>query len=180
MSERVRPSREQAHLIVAAVRVLAHDSELRDRVRAGGRRLFEEIFAWEPIARAHEEIYHRSRGTLRPIETGAVTTKLKPRTEAREIAARLREQGKTLVLAGGCFDLLHVGHIRYLRAAKAHGDVLFVGLNSDDSVRGLKGEGRPLIDERERAEILSEFGFVDYVVIFHEERASTLSPSDRR
>ena len=162
------------HALAEAIRQLAEDPAECDRLRAGGRRLFDEIFAWEPIARAHEDIYHRSRGALRPAETGAVTAKLKPRTEACEIAARLREQGKTLVLAGGCFDLLHVGHIRYLRAAKAHGDVLIVGLNSDDSVRTLKGEGRPLIDERERAEILSEFGFVDYVVIFHEETAENL------
>jgi D-glycero-beta-D-manno-heptose 1-phosphate adenylyltransferase len=157
-----------------AVRALAADAARRDCVRAGGRRLFDDIFAWEPIVRAHAEIYHRSRGALRPVEAGAVTAKLKSRAEMQAVAARLREQGKLIVLAGGCFDLLHVGHIRYLRDAKARGDVLVVGLNSDDSVRGLKGPGRPLIDERERAEILSELTFVDYVVIFHEETAEKL------
>ena len=89
-------------------------------------------------------------------------------------AAEERAAGRTIAFANGCFDLLHVGHIRYLRAARAHGDVLVVALNSDASVRALKGEGRPLIDERERAEILSEFGFVDYLVVFHEETAANL------
>jgi rfaE bifunctional protein nucleotidyltransferase chain/domain len=160
--------------LARAVGELADDPGLRQRIRAGGRKLFEDIFAWDPIVRAHEEIYHAVRGRDRIPHTGAVARKLKSRGEAREIAARLREQGKTLVLAGGCFDLLHVGHIRYLRAARARGDILFVGLNSDDSVRVLKGEGRPLIDERERAEILSELGFVDYVVVFHEATAENL------
>jgi rfaE bifunctional protein nucleotidyltransferase chain/domain len=158
----------------AMVQALARDPARLDKVRAGGRRLFEEIFAWEPIVRAHESIYHRTRGTLRPPENGAVAAKLRTRAEARLLADRLRDQGKTLVLAGGCFDLLHVGHIRYLRDAKARGDVLFVGLNTDDSVRLLKGPDRPLLDERERAEILSEFAFVDYVVLFHEETAENL------
>ena len=160
--------------LAQAVRELAADRARRDRIRAGGRRLFADIFAWEPIVQAHEEIYHRTRGALRPLEAGAVTAKLKSRAEMQAVAARLHEQGKILVLAGGCFDLLHVGHIRYLRDAKARGDVLVVGLNSDDSVRALKGAGRPLIDERERAEILSELTFVDYVVIFHEETAENL------
>lgn len=160
--------------LARAIGELADDVELRARIRAGGRKLFDDVFAWEPIVRAHEDIYHAVRAHDRTPHTGAVALKLKSRGEAHEIAARLREQGKTLVLAGGCFDLLHVGHIRYLRAARARGDVLFVGLNSDDSVRALKGEGRPLIDARERAEILAELGFVDYVVVFHEATAEHL------
>jgi rfaE bifunctional protein nucleotidyltransferase chain/domain len=160
--------------LARAVGELAADVDLRGRIRAGGRKLFEDIFAWEPIVRAHEGVYHAMRGQDRAPHAGAVARKLVSRAEAREIATRLREQGKTVVLAGGCFDLLHVGHIRYLRAARARGDTLFVGLNSDASVRALKGTGRPLIDERERAEILSEFGFVDYIVVFHEATAEHL------
>lgn len=76
--------------------------------------------------------------------------------------------GKTVVLANGCFDLIHIGHIRYLQAAKKNGDVLVVALNSDASVRRLKGKGRPLLDEKERAEIISALYFVDYITIFSE------------
>jgi rfaE bifunctional protein nucleotidyltransferase chain/domain len=163
-----------AKALARAVRELRDDPELRERVRAGGRKLFDEIFSWEPIVRAHEAIYHHARGAGRSPETGLVATKYKSRGEMRLAAARLRDQGKTIVLAGGCFDLLHVGHIRYLRAARAHGDVLIVALNSDRSVQALKGQGRPIIGERERAEILSEFAFVDYVVVFPEETAENL------
>ena len=157
-----------------AIRELHADPDLHGRIRMGGKRLFSEIFSWDPIVRAHEGVYHQVRGAGRAPQDGFVGAKLKSRPEARLLMARLRAQGKTLVLAGGCFDLLHVGHIRYLRAARARGDVLIVALNSDASVRALKGEGRPLIDERERAEILSEFGFVDYIVVFHEDTAEAL------
>jgi len=71
-------------------------------------------------------------------------------------------------LANGCFDLIHAGHIRYLKEAKKRGDILVVALNSDSSVRRLKGRGRPILGERERAEILSSFFFVDYLTIFKE------------
>ena len=73
-----------------------------------------------------------------------------------------------MVFANGCFDVLHVGHIRFLKGARAKGDVLVLGLNSDSSVRKLKGNGRPLVNQRERAEIMSGFEFIDYVVIFNE------------
>ncbi len=89
--------------------------------------------------------------------------------------------GKTVVFANGCFDLLHVGHIRYLEAARALGDVLVLGLNGDKSVRQLKGPGRPLMNEQERAEILAALGCVDYLVIFDEPTAKkvleTLKPN---
>jgi rfaE bifunctional protein nucleotidyltransferase chain/domain len=123
---------------------------------------------------AHEDIYRRTRGQAQQPAIGAVASKLVTLGEAGAIMARLRAQGKTIVLGGGCFDLLHVGHIRYLRAAKAAGDVLVVALNSDHGVRRLKGPDRPLLDERERAEILSEFGFVDYVVLFDEDTAENV------
>jgi rfaE bifunctional protein nucleotidyltransferase chain/domain len=94
--------------------------------------------------------------------------------EAAVLASRLRAEGKRVVLANGCFDLLHVGHLRYLTAAREHGDVLFVGLNSDESVARLKGPGRPLMPAAERAEILSAFRCVDHVVVFGEETAHDL------
>lgn len=160
--------------LALAVQMLGGDRSLMNAIRDGGKALFDDVYAWDPVARAHEEVYARTRGSLRGPETGAVTQKLVSRREASEITSGLRRHGKTIVLAGGCFDILHVGHIRYLRAAKTAGDCLVVGLNSDSSVRALKGPERPLLDERERAEILSEFGFVDYVVVFHEETAEEL------
>ena len=84
------------------------------------------------------------------------------------IVAKLQRNAKTVVLANGCFDLLHVGHVRYLEAAKQLGDVLVVGLNNDSSVQKLKGPQRPLMSENERAEILAAFACVDYVIVFQE------------
>ncbi|HDJ23738.1 MAG TPA: D-glycero-beta-D-manno-heptose 1-phosphate adenylyltransferase [Candidatus Aminicenantes bacterium] len=78
----------------------------------------------------------------------------------------LKKQGQTIVLTNGCFDLIHLGHIRYLREAKAQGNILVVAINSDQSVYQLKGPGRPLIDEKQRAQIISSFEFVDFVTIF--------------
>lgn len=78
----------------------------------------------------------------------------------------LRASGKTLVFTNGVFDLLHVGHVRYLAAARSLGDVLLVAINSDRTVRELKGEGRPITNENERAEILAALRQVDYVTIF--------------
>lgn len=83
----------------------------------------------------------------------------------RAIAAE-RDAGRTVAFANGCFDVLHVGHVRYLEGAAETADVLVVGINSDDSVRRLKGDGRPVIGEIERAEILAAFRPVDYVTVF--------------
>jgi rfaE bifunctional protein nucleotidyltransferase chain/domain len=82
---------------------------------------------------------------------------------------RLRSEGKRLVFTNGCFDLLHPGHVRYLREARSLGDALVVALNSDRSVRVLKGEGRPILSEQERAEVVAALQAVDYVIIFDEE-----------
>lgn len=82
---------------------------------------------------------------------------------------RLKKQGKKVVFTNGCFDLLHVGHVRYLNRAKQFGDVLVVGLNTDDSVRKLKGEERPLVAQEERAEVLAGLAAVDYITFFTEE-----------
>jgi rfaE bifunctional protein nucleotidyltransferase chain/domain len=92
----------------------------------------------------------------------------------RPVVEKLKQVGETIVFANGCFDLLHVGHIRYLEGARRLGDVLIVGLNSDDSVRQLKGLGRPLMPEGERAEILAAISFVDYIVIFDEPTVERL------
>ncbi len=94
--------------------------------------------------------------------------------EAARLAEGWRRQGKKLVLANGCFDLLHVGHVRYLAAARALGDMLIVGLNSDASVRRLKGPGRPLVPAVERAEMLAALAAVDHVVVFEDDTADRL------
>ena len=85
-----------------------------------------------------------------------------------------RARGNTVAFANGCFDVLHVGHIRYLQDAAAQADVLVVGVNGDESVRHLKGSGRPVMDERERAEIIAAIRGVDYVTIFREDSPSRL------
>jgi rfaE bifunctional protein nucleotidyltransferase chain/domain len=100
--------------------------------------------------------------------------KVKSLEDLQAIAADMRQQGKKLVFTNGCFDLLHVGHIRYLQAARALGDALVIGLNSDASVRAIKGPSRPLVPEMERAEVLAALGCVDYVVIFAEPTADRL------
>src|SRR5947209_19580295 len=94
--------------------------------------------------------------------------------EAGRLAAGWRAQGKRLVLANGCFDLLHVGHVRYLEAARALGDALVVGVNGDRSVCHLKGPGRPLVGEDERAEVVAALASVDWVVLFQEDTATAL------
>jgi rfaE bifunctional protein nucleotidyltransferase chain/domain len=94
--------------------------------------------------------------------------------ELIDAVARDKAAGRTIALANGCFDLLHVGHVRYLAAARALGDVLFVGLNSDAAVARLKGPGRPLAPASERTEMLSALRAVDHVVVFDEDTADRL------
>ena len=93
---------------------------------------------------------------------------------AAAIASESSRNGRRLVLTNGCFDLLHVGHVRYLEAARALGDALMVAINGDESVRALKGTGRPLNGEAERAEVIAALECVDHVVIFSEVRATAL------
>jgi len=97
-----------------------------------------------------------------------ITKKIKLRGEIAALAGNLKNEGAKIVFTNGCFDLLHLGHVRYLREAKKLGDILMVGLNSDDSVRALKGKDRPYVSEMERAEILASLECVDYVTIFPE------------
>jgi rfaE bifunctional protein nucleotidyltransferase chain/domain len=96
------------------------------------------------------------------------TDKIFSREQLRQLVAGWRRAGNSITLANGCFDLLHVGHVRYLHAAKALGGKLIVAVNSDDSVRRLKGEGRPLMPAKERAEILAALADVDAVIVFSE------------
>jgi rfaE bifunctional protein nucleotidyltransferase chain/domain len=98
--------------------------------------------------------------------------KILDRTQTSSV--RSLHAGETIVLTNGCFDILHVGHVRYLAAARRLGNVLVVGLNSDASVRELKGPGRPLNSEQDRAEVLAALQAVDHVIIFGEKRASNL------
>jgi D-glycero-beta-D-manno-heptose 1-phosphate adenylyltransferase len=103
-----------------------------------------------------------------------MTGKRIPRAEAAALGERLRQEGRQVVFANGCFDLFHVGHVRYLEGARQQGDVLVVGVNSDRSVRQLKGEGRPLLPEDARAELLAAMECVDYVVIFDDLTAENI------
>ncbi len=108
----------------------------------------------------------------------AVSEHLSPKIQERaELAALLhlhRAAGQRVVFTNGCFDLLHLGHVRYLQEARSLGDLLVVGLNSDDSTRALKGPNRPLVPQDERAEVLAALACVDYVTIFEEMTAVAL------
>jgi len=90
------------------------------------------------------------------------------KTQLKETLDKLRSEGKTIVTTNGCFDILHAGHVRYLNKAKTFGDVLVVALNSDKSVRAIKGPTRPVNNELNRAEVLCGLRSVDYVVLFDE------------
>ena len=101
-----------------------------------------------------------------------ISDKIVPLKELAQRANKLRAAGKKIAATNGCFDLLHVGHVRYLKAARARGDALIVGINGDQSVRELKGAGRPVNNENDRAEILAALDCVDLVTIFPEIRAT--------
>ena len=94
--------------------------------------------------------------------------KLYKLSQLAKIIQEHKKGGQKIVLANGCFDLIHVGHIRYLKESKKKGDVLVLALNSDSSIRKLKGEGRPILNQIERVEITSSFYFVDYITFFDE------------
>jgi rfaE bifunctional protein nucleotidyltransferase chain/domain len=100
--------------------------------------------------------------------------KILSREGLRAVLEEHRRAGRKIVFANGVFDLLHVGHIRYLQAARGEGDLLAVGINSDASTRHLKGEGRPILTERARAALVASLAAVDYVVIFDEPDVNSL------
>ena len=100
--------------------------------------------------------------------------KIIARNELNQVISNIKAAGKTIVFTNGCFDILHVGHVRYLAVASDLGDCLIVGLNSDESVRMLKGPSRPINNEEDRAEVLAALACVDYIVIFGERTAENL------
>lgn len=95
--------------------------------------------------------------------------KILERSVLKDAVEEAKAQGRTVVFTNGCFDILHVGHIRYLQDARAKGDMLVVGVNSDKSVRKLKGPQRPVVSEKDRAEILAALECVDYITVFGED-----------
>ena len=95
-------------------------------------------------------------------------SKITPRSELKATVKRLKREGKKVVFTNGCFDILHAGHTRYLREARKLGDVLILALNSDSSVRSIKGPMRPIVPEAERAEVVASLDSVDYVTVFDE------------
>jgi rfaE bifunctional protein nucleotidyltransferase chain/domain len=101
-------------------------------------------------------------------------TRIVDRPRLLEAIAAAKKAGRRIVFANGCFDVLHVGHVRYLEAAKALGDLLIVAINSDAQARRLKGEGRPLISQDQRAEIVAALDAVDFVTIFDEPTVAEL------
>ena len=100
--------------------------------------------------------------------------KIVPREKLIALLAAARQRGQRIVLANGVFDTLHVGHVRYLAAAKSEGDLLIVAVNSDSSVRSLKGPGRPILDEHARALLVAALRVVDYVLVFPEPNVEKL------
>jgi D-glycero-beta-D-manno-heptose 1-phosphate adenylyltransferase len=102
------------------------------------------------------------------------TSKIVTRDVLREKLAEHRRLGQRIVFANGCFDTLHVGHIRYLVGARSEGDILVVGVNADSSVCNLKGPGRPILDENARAQLVAALKSVDYVVLFPESNVEAL------
>jgi D-beta-D-heptose 7-phosphate kinase/D-beta-D-heptose 1-phosphate adenosyltransferase len=156
-------------VLAALVAARANGVNWEDSVRfanaAAG--LEVEVFGVQPIPfeRIHRQVLLEARG-----ETG----KRRTPEEAAIEAAAARQEGKRVVFTNGCFDIIHAGHIRLLRQAATHGDLLIVGLNSDDSITRLKGAGRPVHAEPDRIEVLSELESVDIVVVFEEDTPMTL------
>ena len=103
-----------------------------------------------------------------------IQTKIKTRDELQVLRRELREAGKKVVFTNGCFDLLQVGHADYLACARAQGDVLGVGINSDASTRSIKGDDRPIVQEDERAGLVASLEVVDYVTVFDEKEPAAL------
>ncbi|MFV0444693.1 MAG: D-glycero-beta-D-manno-heptose 1-phosphate adenylyltransferase [Planctomycetaceae bacterium] len=121
--------------------------------------------AVEPVQESSTPANSQARPTAAPLSTGQIISA----ADAEQISDRLRREGKRVVFTNGCFDLLHRGHVDYLAASRKLGDVLIVGVNSDASVKRLKGPERPVVDQAQRLHILSTLRSVDYVVLFDEE-----------
>jgi len=98
-----------------------------------------------------------------------IIDKIKSQKDLKEILENLKRQGRTIVFTNGCFDILHYGHVKYLEDAKAEGDILVVAVNSDDSLKKIKGSGRPIINEADRLRMIAALESVDYVLLFCED-----------
>jgi D-beta-D-heptose 7-phosphate kinase/D-beta-D-heptose 1-phosphate adenosyltransferase len=151
--------------VVAAVLGLALGDglSLRDAVHLANVAAGVEVGKVGAVPVTREEILHALGAEAAPVHRVVDV-----RTLCRELDA-LRAAGKKIVFTNGCFDILHAGHARYLHEARREGDVLVVGMNSDESVRRLKGEGRPVVPQGDRAELLASLECVDYVVVFGED-----------
>jgi len=112
--------------------------------------------------------------STRIIEIAEATSLILKREDLVGLVSAEKKKGKSIVLANGCFDILHVGHVRYLEGARDLGDVLVVGINSDNQVTRLKGQGRPILSELERAEIVASLNAVDLVTVFDEPTVTEL------
>jgi len=112
--------------------------------------------------------------STRIIEIAKATSLILKREDLVGLVSAEKKKGKSIVLANGCFDILHVGHVRYLEGARDLGDVLVVGINSDNQVTRLKGQGRPILSELERAEIVASLNAVDLVTVFDEPTVTEL------
>ncbi len=122
-------------------------------------------FDGHPAAAQTRRLFHPGRFTKLP-DLKSIMAKILALDDLRVERERLRRSGRRVVFTNGCFDLLHPGHVRYLAQARQLGDVLIVALNSDRSVRELKGEQRPILNQDERAEVMAALGCVDYVTVF--------------
>jgi rfaE bifunctional protein nucleotidyltransferase chain/domain len=107
-------------------------------------------------------------------EHNTAASRILDRAALINVVSHAKQNGRRVVFANGCFDIFHVGHVRYLQGAKAEGDLLVVGINSDEQVRKQKGPGRPLVSQNERAELVAAMAAVDYVTIFDESTVETL------
>lgn len=148
---------------------LAHGADFTSAIRlaniAGG--LEVEKIGVAPVTR--EEMIQDLGHTQRTEQANNLSTKVQPLDALQEEVVRLRSHGRRIVFTNGCFDILHAGHVQYLREAKAQGDILVVGLNSDQSVSNLKGPTRPITCQAERALVLAALSSVDYVTIFDDQ-----------
>ncbi|WP_458244316.1 D-glycero-beta-D-manno-heptose 1-phosphate adenylyltransferase [Streptomyces sp. MAI_2237] len=148
----------------------AYGEELRRLEAASAARLMEHEERTQKNARPDGSSGIQGRSSR---SEGDRKSLLSPE-QAGQMAAEYRAAGKRIVFTNGCFDLVHRGHVTYLREASQLGDVLFLGLNSDSSVRRLKGEGRPLLSLEDRVEVLTELRSVDHVIVFDEDTAENL------
>jgi D-beta-D-heptose 7-phosphate kinase/D-beta-D-heptose 1-phosphate adenosyltransferase len=146
-------------------------SQLATVIKEAKLTAFSTLAKFVPGIKQGKFCSHREyelKTTIYHVTERTVSGKLKSLDELAEIAGRARKNGKTVVFTNGCFDLLHRGHVHVLRQAKAAGDLLIVALNSDRSVKAIKGSNRPVLAESDRIELISAMEMVDYVLVFDE------------